>query len=79
MQAVLLWFSGAKRYLQKKYPYVFSTDETGAPVTPGDELMLGMLSSLNEGRIADNEKIRQADVHEVLYELNLKIKNSKKG
>ena len=41
--------------------------------------MLGMLSSLNDGRIADNEKIRQADVHEVLYELNLKIKNSKKG
>lgn len=79
MQAVLLWFSGAKRYLQKKYPYVFSTDETGASVTPGDELMLGMLSSLNESRIADNEKIRQADVHEVLYELNLKIKNSKKG
>lgn len=79
MQAVLLWFSGAKRFLQKKYPYVFSTDESGSgSVTPGDELLLGLLSSLNEGRIADNGKIRQVDVHEVLYELNLKIKNSKK-
>lgn len=79
MQAVFLWFAGAKKMLMDKYPYVFSASESGGGSIPGDEMMLGLLSSLNEGRIVDNDKIKRADLHEVFYELNQKIKNSKKS
>ena len=78
LSAVLLWFCGAKQALMKKYPYVFSTSEGEAPALPGDEVLLGLLSSLNDGRVADNDAIKRLDVHEAFYELNLKIKNSQK-
>lgn len=78
LQAVMIWYTGAKKALQKKYPYVFSTENSdGQPVSGGDMLM-GLLSSLNDGRVVDNQKIKQTEVHEVFYELNLKIKHSKK-
>lgn len=77
LQAVLLWFSGAKKGLMKKYPYVFAQGGGEAPA--GADVLLGMLSSLNSGNVANNGAIKQIDVHEALFELNQKIKaNTKK-
>ena len=78
LEAVFLWWIGVKKMLCKKYPFVFSKDDSPGPVTPGDEILMGILSSLNDGRVADNERIKRIDVHEALYELNLQIKRSKK-
>lgn len=76
LMAVLMWFCGAKKALCKKYPYVFSTGDDAAAPIQGDELMMGLLSSLNDGRVADNEQIRRIDIHEALFEVNRKIKAS---
>ena len=78
LEAVFLWWIGVKKMLCKKYPFVFSKDDSPGPATPGDEILMGILSSLNDGRVADNERIKRIDVHEALYELNLQIKRSKK-
>lgn len=77
LQAVFLWFIGAKQLLADKFPYVFSGDGSNGATVPGDELLLGLLSSLNDGRIVDNDKLKQTDIYEVFFELNLKIKTSK--
>lgn len=77
LEAIVLWFTGAKRLLMRKYPCVFSEEEAGSEI-PQEDVLLGLLSSLNNGRIVDNEKIKRTDVHEVFYELNQKIKASKR-
>lgn len=75
--AIVLWFIGAKQALIAKYPHVFS-GEGGGESVPGDEEFMGLLTCLNEGRIVDNEKIKKIAVHEVLYQLEDKIKNFQK-
>lgn len=77
LQAVFLWFTGAKKVLVEKFPLIFSAEGSGEPL-PGDEMLLGLLSSLNEGRVVDNDKLKRTDIYEIFYELNLKIKNSQK-
>lgn len=79
LQAVLLWFIGAKKLLMQKYPLVFAGDGSEGGAVPGAEVLLGLLSSLNEGRVVDNDKLKQTDIHEIFYELNLKIKNTQKS
>jgi hypothetical protein len=77
---VYLWYTGVKLWLMQKYWHVFNGSEsTGS--TPPDEIFMGMLSSLNEGKVADNGTIKATEVHEVLYELNRKIEynNNLKG
>jgi hypothetical protein len=72
---VIYWFSGFKIWLREKYPYVFSGGygEDEYEETPVQEYLIGMIASLNEGRAADNNKIKKGDLHEMLYELNRKI------
>lgn len=77
--AVLMWFTGAKKMLARKYPYVFPAAGGPALVIPGDEVMLGMLSALNGGKIVDNPTIKRAPIHEALYELNAKIEAAEKA
>lgn len=81
LEAVLLWFSGVKKLLSNKYSYVFSNDGGDGASTTGEEIMLGLLSSLNEGRVVDNGLIKTIDVHEALFQLNQNIKanQAKKG
>lgn len=76
LEAVLLWFIGVKKMLRAKYPNVYSGGEGGA-APDGEEIMLGILSSLNEGDITKNPAIKHTDAHEALYELEQKIKASK--
>lgn len=77
LAAVALWFTGVKSWIADKYSYVFSTSSEGeqSPVN-GVDTLLNLMSSLNEGRIVDNEKIKKVELHEALHELNLKIRAS---
>lgn len=70
LYATFLWFTGVKRWITQKYPYVFNTQGTGTPLAP-DESILNMLSALNQGDITRNELILKTHVHEALYQLNL--------
>lgn len=79
LQAVLLWYIGTKKMLMQKYPLVFAGGDSDGGSTPGAEVLLGLLSSLNEGRVVDNDKLKQTGIHEVFYELNLKIRNAQKS
>lgn len=78
LSAVYLWFTGIKKYLAEKYSYIFSDGGDGTQVG-GSEIMLSMLSSLNGGDVTKNETLKATELHEVLYELNEKIKTSKRN
>jgi len=70
-----IWYSAVKAWLIEKYYYVFSGSENSQ--TPPDELLMGLLSSVNEGNVANNAIIKATEVHEVLYDMNRKIEASK--
>lgn len=77
LNAVFIWFTGAKAFIMAKYPYVFPQAShpelvSGSP----DEQILQLLVSLNGGDVTRNRLIMETHVHEVLFELNLKIENS---
>jgi hypothetical protein len=65
-----------------KYPYVFSSTEyyedEEFEQTPIEEYLTSIVASLNEGKAADNEGIKNGEVHEMFYELNRKIEFSLK-
>ncbi|MDD4375092.1 MAG: hypothetical protein PHG67_14365 [Bacteroidales bacterium] len=73
---VFLWYTAVKLWLMQKYYYVFAGSGSGDE-TPVDEMIMGLISSLNEGNVANNPVIKTTDVHEVLFELNRKIEYSK--
>jgi hypothetical protein len=72
---VFLWYTGVKMWLMEKYWYVFS-GSSDSP-TPPDEALMAFLAALNDGRMSDNDKIKGSEVHEALYQLNVKIEQSK--
>lgn len=78
LEAVLLWFIGAKKLLMRKYPALYAEAGEEGPSASGGEVLLGLLSSLNEGRVVDNEKIKATELHEVFYELNRRIREAQK-
>lgn len=73
---VYLWYTGVKAWLIDKYPYIFSGEANSQLSTPADEVVMGMLSSLNDGDITHNPQIKATEVHEVLFELNKRIETS---
>ncbi|MDA3943713.1 MAG: hypothetical protein PF694_09270 [Bacteroidetes bacterium] len=73
---VFMWYTAVKLWLMHKYFYVFAGSGSDAD-TPVDEMIMGLISSLNEGNVANNQVIKTTDVHEVLFELNRKIEYSK--
>ncbi len=70
------WFTAVKKWLIDKYPYVFP-EGSNSLGSPADEIVMGFIAALNEGRVADNTVIKGTEVHEALYELNRKIEFSK--
>ncbi len=68
--ATYLWFTGVKRWIMDKYTFIFNSNEPER-VTPPDEAILSLLSSLNQGDITRNETILKTHVHESLFQLNL--------
>lgn len=83
--AVIFWYSGLKIWLKEKYPYVFLNEEVEdepddeARQLPVEEHLISLLSSLNDGRVADNELIKSSPMHEVFYTLNQKIEYSEQN
>jgi hypothetical protein len=75
MYSALIWFAGVKTWLQRKYPYVFSS--SGAASDPADSI-LELLEVLNAGDVTKNETILRTHVHEVLYHLNIELEKHKK-
>lgn len=76
LNAVFIWFTGVKAFIMSKYPYVFpGSTGSGAESAP-DEQILQLLANLNGGDVTRNRLIMETHVHEVLYELNLKIEQS---
>ncbi len=74
--AVYLWFSGFKKWIIDKYPYMFGGTESGETSIPSpDEHILRLFTSLNNGDVTRNKEILHTHVHEVFYELNQKIEN----
>jgi hypothetical protein len=73
---VFLWYTAVKLWLMQKYYYVFDGSNSGAN-TPVDEMIMGLISALNEGNVANNQVIKTTDVHEVLFELNRKMEYTK--
>lgn len=79
LNAVFIWFTGVKAFIMAKYPYVFPGTDGGrdkACLISPDEQILQLLANLNGGDVTRNGLIMETHVHEVLYELNLKIENS---
>ncbi len=80
--AVVFWYSGFKVWLRDRYPEVFSSAEISSEPeyeqTPIEDYLMNIVASLNEGRAADNEKIKNGNMHEMLYELNRKIEYANK-
>lgn len=77
LNAVFIWFTGVKAFIMAKYPYVFSASaSTGSADVAPDEQILQLLANLNGGDVTRNRLIMETHVHEVLFELNLKIENS---
>lgn len=75
LEAVTIWYVGVKKWLSDKYPFVFSNNGSqNTNELSGVEVMLNLLSSLNDGRVVDNDKIKATEIHEALYELNNKIR-----
>lgn len=76
--SVFIWFSGVKNWLRDQYPWIFVNSTDGSEFVAPAEVLLSMVSSLNGGDITRNKNVLNTMVHEALYELNLKIENSKK-
>jgi len=74
---IFLWFTGFKKWIMERYWYVFNQgNEISSQPTP-DEIVLQLLSALNEGDITHNKEILATSVHEAFFELNRKIEQSK--
>lgn len=75
-KALLIWWNGLKMYLKEQYPHVFQDGENITDKTQG-QILLDLLSTMNDQKPQENERILKTDVHAVLHELNLIYYNAK--
>lgn len=77
-KAVVIWWTGAKMFLKSRYPHVF---EDGGSVTDRTqhEILMDLLSCMNDNRPQQNDRILKTDCHSVLYSLNQIYANAKQG
>lgn len=62
-----IWWTGVKHYLMEKYPHVLQEGEGSVVDKTMDEILLDLLSCMNDNKPQNNEKILDSDVHSVLY------------
>jgi len=76
--AFIIWWNAVKRQLMKKYPYVL---EEGSGITDKSQadILLDLLSCVNDDKPQDNDKILKTDVHSVLYSLNKIYEDAKRN
>lgn len=75
---VFLWYTGVKLWLMVKYSHVFSGGTGEGSDTPADEVVMGVIRSLNGGHLSNNDRVKGSDVHEALFELNKLIEENQK-
>ena len=66
---VVIWWNGVKQKLSEMYPYVLKGGSGVSDKTQA-EILRDLLSTLNDNKPQDNEKILKADTHSVLKALN---------
>jgi len=74
---VFLWYTSCKLWLKGKYFYLFDSSDTGDASQSANDYVMSLISSLNEGNVANNPQIKHTPCHEVFYELNRKIEKAK--
>lgn len=72
---VFLWYTGVKMWVMQKYSYVF--EGSGSSDTSPDEVIMGVIRSLNGGNVGNNDKVKASEMHEALFDLNKSIEESK--
>jgi hypothetical protein len=72
---IYLWYTGLKAWFMHKYWFIYNQPEVHDD-TPADEIIMGLISALNEGNVTLNDKVKATPIHEVLYELNKKIERA---
>lgn len=73
--AVVIWWNGVKQRLSGMYPYVLKGG-SGVSDRTQAEILRDLLSTLNENKPQDNEKILKADTHSVLKALDNIYRNA---
>ncbi len=70
-KGVVIWWNGVKKYLMAKYPFVLQEGGAGelTDKTPAD-ILQELLSTMNDSKPQDNDRILESDVHSVLFTLN---------
>jgi len=66
--AVIVWWNGLKKRLSDMYPHVLK-GEGGVSGKTQAEILQDILSSINNNKPQENEKILKADTHSVLHAL----------
>jgi len=77
LTAVYQWWTGLKIWLKEQYPLAL-TPGTGENSSQA-EMIFGLLNVFNGGKPQDNESLYKTKAHNILWELNKKIENSKKN
>lgn len=74
---IFLWYTACKLWLKVKYPYLFETSGSSDSQESANDYVLALLSSLNEGNVANNILLKKSPCHEIFFELNRKIEKAK--
>lgn len=74
---IFLWYTACKMWLRNKYPFLFETSDSNNEPQSANDFVMGLLSALNEGNVANNPLVKRTPCHEVFYELNRKIEKAK--
>ncbi len=77
-KGVVIWWNGVQDFLLKKYPDVLTSEESITSKTQAD-LLLDLLSTMNDNKPQDNDNILKSDTHAVLYSLNKIYAKSKRS
>lgn len=73
---IFLWYVGLKSFLKDQYPFVWQNSGSGE--MSHAQMILNLLSSLNNGDVTKNKELFKTHVHEAFYELNLKAEQAVK-
>ena len=77
-KGVVIWWNGVQQFLLDKYPAVLTQEESITSKTQA-ELLLDLLSTMNNNRPQENDDILKSDTHAVLYALNNVYAKSKRS
>jgi len=69
MNIVIIWYTGVRMSFLERFPYLFQKSGENGYQSP-EEIVLNVLSALNNGDITKNEKLYKSPAIEALKQLN---------